>query len=83
MAEQSELQGRRLAYIGCLSILLPISHWYFTRLIYQIPLAGMTTTTGLTVRYGEGKHIIFVTSAAGFSKVREEFPGLGTILTPL
>ncbi|KAL8934941.1 MAG: hypothetical protein Q9216_005658 [Gyalolechia sp. 2 TL-2023] len=35
-----------------------------------IPLAGMTTTTGLTVRYGEGKHIIFVTNAAGFSKIR-------------
>ena len=29
----------------------------------------MSTTTGLGVRYGEGKHIIFLTNPAGFVKV--------------
>ena len=29
----------------------------------------MSTTTGLTVRYGEGKHIIFVNNPEGFAKV--------------
>lgn len=31
----------------------------------------MSTTTGLTVRYGEGKHIIFVNDSEGFAKVRK------------
>lgn len=35
----------------------------------QLPLAGMSTTTGLGVRYGEGKHIIFIKNPRGFVQV--------------
>ena len=39
-------------------------------MMIQLPLAGMSTTTGLGISYGEGKHIIFLTNPAGFAKVR-------------
>ena len=32
----------------------------------------MSTATGLTVRYGEGRHIIFVNDVEGFAKERNE-----------
>ncbi|KAL8836137.1 MAG: hypothetical protein Q9170_003030, partial [Blastenia crenularia] len=33
-----------------------------------VPLAGMTTASGFGIRYGQGKHIIFVNNAEGFAK---------------
>lgn len=35
-------------------------------LLSLVPLAGMSTTTSLGIRYGEGKHIIFINNPKGF-----------------
>lgn len=39
-------------------------------LVALLPCAGMSTTTGLGIRYGEGRHILFVKYVEGFVKVR-------------
>lgn len=74
MANSSRLQSGRLAYTpgfgmnsaSCLESWRNVVH-ELTGI--QLPLAGMSTTTGLGVRYGEGKHIIFVKNPEGFVKV--------------
>ena len=74
MAGWSKSQGRRLADSRCSGTsiaqeILRISRRFRLLTSSQLPLAGMTTTTALTVRYGEGKHIIFITDPEGFAKV--------------
>ena len=74
MANSGRLQGGRLArtfsFGNFLCAQLKYRTWQIADLTFiQLPCAGMSTTTGLGVRYGEGKHIIFVNNPEGFAKV--------------